>query len=774
MKMSHPSKDDAAAPRGLGATDRTCASLRSLGLSSSAGADDARRRSSHLSASSVDPDARRSSVSIGTSSDRTSRLSSAVLEAADSSRKTISRRRAVASSLARLRLDSTKLHGREKDVHLLRETLTRVVAADGARRETILVAGRSGVGKSALVARGLQFAAKKKGMAFVSGKFDLNKNALPFSAFAGALASLAKHVGALKNANYIRSHIWDELGDDVHVIRSAMPGCGELFSAPEQSNRRESVTGGKEAVNRLHYTVRRLVKVICANLKSGMVLFIDDLQWADSSSLDLLQSLMLDENIPSFLIVGAYRDDEVAESHPLSLSIGEAERLGANITTIQLGNLKFPSMQSLIAEALNMDDGEESEVETLARTVYKKTDGNPFFVLAFLGSLYDNELLQYNFAIERWRWDDERVDRMLMTENVVSIMLNKLKTFAAKAQTIMKIASCLGASFDRAVLSTVVEKSSSDEIQSNFVGEEDIGGTISHHISEFEDEGLWESDSDGVCRFGHDQIQSAALELIPVQRRDSFRGEIGATLMENLDPSVLEKYLFDVVSLCNCSTESLSVLERQGLGLMNFRAGSKASKSAAFDMASVYYETARGLLREMPWDDERDLMVKLYIAEANARFVVGDLGTVDELVDELLSHDLRMWDRFKAIEVKILTAQAANRFDEAITLALDLRRDLGFKSIPTKVSKVTILREYVKTNRAIKGRSAEELASLPTLTDERVIIGQRMLGLLLTSAYQANPSMYPMIPFWSLQQTVSSGINSSSAESLVTFGLLLW
>ncbi|KAL9182970.1 hypothetical protein ACHAXT_004249 [Thalassiosira profunda] len=743
-----------------------------------------RRMDSNLSSESGSRSASTSDVSslrhssliqpLDTVSERTNRLSSAVVDAANSSKARLSRCRKEAQSLARLRLDALRLHGREDDLTFLRDELV-YLKKGGSQQDAILVAGVSGVGKSALVARGLKNPALKMGVAFASGKFDLNKNALPFSAFAGALSELTKHVMAQKNAGKIKADVKEKLGDDALVIRGSIQGCGELFSSDEtESNPQQEDLGGggKEAVNRLQYAIRRLMKIVCTNLEGGVVLFIDDLQWADASSLDLLQSLMQDKEIPSFLIVGAYRDDEVSESHPLNLSIREAERLGSNIATVQLGNLRCSSVQSLVAEALGMED-EEGEVESIASTVFKKTSGNPFFVLAFLTSLYDDELLVYNFGVERWRWDDDRVSEVLMTENVVSILVKKLMQFDSGALAVVKIASCLGASFSIEMVAIAIKQSSSADLKRGFE-DGDIDEAIREYVREFEEDGLLEIKLDGTCSFAHDQIQSAANGLIPEETRDGFRGELGQTLLNNLDAALIEQYLFDIVSLCNCSSDSLSVLERNGLGWINLRAGMKASNWAAFDTACVYFQAARELLEGMSWEDNRDQMTKLYIAEANARFVVGDLGVTESLVNELLQQrGIPTWDRFKATEVLILAFCASNRFDEAIALGLDLRKELGFKAIPTKPTTFTVLKEFFKTNRAIKGLSAEELASLPTCTDERAIIGQRMLELLTPPVYQANPPMYPLLTFTHMQETIKSGVISSSVAGFFCFGVVL-
>ena len=313
-------------------------------------------------------------------------LSNAVLEAAGSSKRASLKQRLSSFTLAQLRLVDMKLHGREDDMALLKDKLSNIANTNDVNaREIILVAGVSGVGKSALVTKGLKQPSIKKGIAFVGGKFDQNQNHLPFSAFAEALIALAKHVCTKENTEKIKLDVQLALGeDDMVVIASAMPGCEDFYPADDnltqrilraQSSRHSlggSSENGKEAVSRLKYAIRRLMKAVCSNLKSGVVMFIDDLQWSDHSSLDLLQSLLQDEEIPSLLLVGAYRDDEVAESHPLALNILEAERLGSTITTIKLGNLQRPAVQALVAEALNMEDRVE-EIESLATIVHKKT-----------------------------------------------------------------------------------------------------------------------------------------------------------------------------------------------------------------------------------------------------------------------------------------------------------------------------------------------------------------------------------------------------------------
>ena len=267
------------------------------------------------------------------------------------------------------------------------------------------------------------------------------------------------------------------------------------------------------------------------------------------------------------------------------MQIREKEEMGIIITAMKIGNLSLENVTSLVAEALGMEDNEDA-VKNLAATVHRKTDGNAFFVLMFLRSLYDEDVLQYNFGTMKWLWDDDAVEAKLATANVATVLVNKLRRLSSRSQSVVKVASCLGAKFSLSAVTAVTEKLSDEtlsgaEIEFDAAGDDSISVLDSSILSELEDEGLWERESknEDVRVFGHDKIQSAAFELIPFDRRDSFRGRIGSLLMENLDREVLEGLLFEVVSLRNCSMGSITdEEERIELAKMNLRAGMKVSR----------------------------------------------------------------------------------------------------------------------------------------------------------------------------------------------------
>ena len=435
-------------------------------------------------------------------------------------------------------------------------------------------------------------------------------------------------------------------------------------------------------------------------------------------------------------------------THPLALHLRELKQMGTAITEINIGNLSLSTVTSLVAEALRMEDDEES-VKELATTVHKKTDGNAFFVLFFLQSLYGEQLLQFNFGSMKWKWDDEAVGAQLATENVAMMLANKLRRLNWATQNILKVAACLGSKFSMSAvrtvscnlspiglkrLSSVVEtESESDDDDDDAVTGLDIS------INELEEQGLWERESDDVRCFTHDKIQSAAFELIPHSKRDCFRGEIGNILLNNLSAEDLESSLFEVVSLRNCSDIS-DESERKDLAALNLRAGMKASDNAAFDSAAVYFKAGYELLGSRGWEIDPTAILKLCSGGANACFIIGDLDTMNSLIAEVMAQDIPVVDKFRVYEVKVQAATAANELNVAIDTGLEFRRELGMPyNLKNKsVNTLVIIKEFIKTNRAVGKMTAEEIANLPELTDEQIMMDLGMFNLLGASVYQVS------------------------------------
>ena len=471
--------------------------------------------------------------------------------------------------------------------------------------------------------------------------------------------------------------------------------------------------------------------------------------------------------------------------------------MNVSITEIKIGNLSVDYAIPLVAEALGMDD-DDSKVKSLAETIHKKTEGNPFFMLMFLRSLYDEKLLQYNFGTMKWTWDDDAVNSKIVTENVASVLVNKMNRLQGGTQRMLMIGSCLGATFRlsavievmknlsrvemrdsmRSVLSTasIMGSSSTSLLTSGQTNSStDRDGSVSSYassIDEFEEEGLCEVDEE-ECRFVHDQIQSAAFELIRPEQRDSFRGRIGSILLQSLSPQELEACLFQVVGLLNCASQ-ITDKERDELARMNLKAGIKASKNAAFDTAKVYFKAGREALGSKGWEGNYGTILDLCSHGANACFLTGDFDTMNELIDEVLSKDIDTKESYRVSDIKVKSLLTVGKMNESINAALDFRRQLGLPAPQKKpASKFTIIREYIRVKKLLKDKTAENIANLPELDDERYEMGQRMNEHLATSVYLVEPTMLPLVIFQSVTTSLKHGLSPTSSPAFARLGLLL-
>ncbi len=471
--------------------------------------------------------------------------------------------------------------------------------------------------------------------------------------------------------------------------------------------------------------------------------------------------------------------------------------MNVSITQIKIGNLGVDNVIPLVAEVLGMDD-DDLKVKSLAETIHRKTDGNPFFVLMFLRSIYDENLLQYNFGSMKWTWDDKEVNSKIVTENVASVLVNKMNRSQEVTQRMLMVASCLGATFRLSAVLQVMKKMSQAEMRSSMhrfdfdaaakmdssvllttnMIDSDTDGDDSYSsyassIEELGEEGLCEM-GDEVCHFVHDQIQSAAFKLISPDQRDSFRGRIGSILLQSLSPEEVDASLFEVVGLLNCAASNITDEERDELARMNLKAGIRASENAAFDTAKVYFKAGREALGSRGWEGDHSTMLDLCSYGANACYATGDFDQMNEITDEVLSKDIEAIEKFTVFDIKVRSLFASEKWDETFDVALDFRRQLGLPTLKKKAaSKFTIIREYIRVKRLLKSKTADDISNLPRLDNERYEMGQRINEHLTASSWNVEPTMFPLIAFQLVTTALKYGIDSSSPPGFAVLGLVL-
>ncbi|MGI0495591.1 ATP-binding protein, partial [Alkalinema pantanalense CENA528] len=350
-----------------------------------------------------------------------------------------------------------KLYGRETEVQTLLDAFDRVASpvenqVTQGSSELMLVAGFSGIGKTAVIHEVHKPITRQNGY-FIKGKFDQFNRNIPFSAFVQAFRDL---VAQLLSESDAQLHTWktqilEALGENAQVIVDLIPELDRILGphppAPELS--------GTAAQNRFNFLFQRFIQVF-TTADHPLVIFIDDLQWADSASLNLIRVLMAEAQTDYLLLLGAYRDNEVFAAHPLMFTLDDLAKAGAAIHTLTLQPLSDQSLNQLVAETLQTT---EAVAQPLTELVMQKTQGNPFFATQFLKALHQDQLITFDHDAGHWQCEIGRVRDAALTEDVVEFMAVQLQKLPVATQDILKLAACIGAQFDLETLAIVAEQS---------------------------------------------------------------------------------------------------------------------------------------------------------------------------------------------------------------------------------------------------------------------------------------------------------------------------
>ncbi|WP_346341643.1 serine/threonine-protein kinase PknK [[Phormidium] sp. ETS-05] len=483
---------------------------------------------------------------------------------------------------------SQKLYGRETEIRTLLAAGERVFAFGSS--EMMLVSGYSGIGKSALVQEVHKPITQARGY-FISGKFDQYQRNIPYSALLQALASLVRQLLTESSTEIAawREKLLAAFGPNGRVIIEVIPEVELIVgSQPELPT-----LGPSETQNRFNLVFQNFIRVFCQK-EHPLVIFLDDLQWADRASLNLMQLLIAAPDSGYLLLIGAYRDNEVSPGHPLLLVLDEITSAGATINHLSLTALQLPHLTELLEDTLNT---RPEAVQPLAELVLAKTGGNPFFAAEFLKSLHGEGLINFNRDISRWQWNLEHIQQQQITDNVVELMAAKVQKLPEATQQVLQIAACLGSHFDLETLVIAAAKSPQataadlhPAIAAGFI----IPLSDAYKLIEFTESSLT---AVIAFKFAHDRIQQATYSLIPHAHINPLHLRIGQLLLQQTPPENLEANIFDIINQLNFGTNLISTPEEKNhLAQLNLMAGKKAKAATAYQGALQYLTTGIELL----------------------------------------------------------------------------------------------------------------------------------------------------------------------------------
>jgi PAS domain S-box-containing protein len=635
-----------------------------------------------------------------------------------------------------------RLYGRQREIARLMVAFERT--SGGAAPELVLVSGYSGVGKSSLVHELQRLIGPSQGI-FAGGKCDQQKIDMPYAALAFALKSLVKQLLTRHEGDVATwcTAIRDALGPNAKLIIDLVPELALLIGdqppAPELPL--------PQAQSRFKLVLRRFIQVF-ARADAPLVLFVDDLQWGDTATLDLIADIAGRSEMRHVLLIGAYRDNEVGASHPLAIKVAAARAAGAAVELIKLAPLAAGEVVSLVGDLLRSDD---KLVEPLAKVVHLKTAGNPFFTIQFLRTLAEENVLVMDSAARRWSWDIRPIQRIGYTDNVAELMVARLKRLPPDCSDVLRELACLGnsaTSHSLAIVHQATEAAIHDQLRIAVQQE------------------LVERTGD-TYRFSHDRVQEAAYSLTPDSTRVETHLRIGRLLLPHLPND--DGLVFEVAGQFNRALDRItSNEEREAVARLNLRAGTRAKLSAAYDGALRYLSSSAELLEQEPWDRWSDIRFWLELELAECEFLTGKLAASERRLAALSTRttDVIAKGRVTCSQMDVYTA--LDQSDRAISVAIEYFRHVGI-SWSAHPSDHEVQDEYAELRRRMAGLTVENIVDLPPMTDSVTLTTVEVLTRLLSASCFTDFNLNSLIACKAINLSLEAG---NCEASCVAYGTL--
>ena len=663
-----------------------------------------------------------------------------------------------------------RLYGRTDEVTAI---LTAFEHAAQGQAELLMVAGFAGIGKTAVVNEVQKPIVTRHGY-FVKGKFDQFSRNVPFSAFVQALRDLMGQFLSESESQLQlqKANILAALGESGGVIIDVIPELEQILGpqppVPELS--------GGAAQNRFNLLFKKFIASFTTP-EHPLVIFLDDLQWADAASLQLIHLLVGENPTGYLLLVGAYRDNEVSPAHPLSLTVAEMEKAGASVHTITLPPLKTLDINQLISDTLSCSP---ELALPLTKLVYQKTKGNPFFNNQFLKALHGEGLITFNGELGYWECDIAGTSALAITDDVVEFMTMQLQKLPEDTQVALKLAACIGNSFDLGTLAIVNQNSQVDTAAALWAALK--AGLIlpQSAVYRFFKGGGVDADNPfganfraPLYQFLHDRVQQAAYALIPEEQKQVTHLHIARLLFNNTDKGDREEKIFEIVNQFNRGADLIvSAEERTELVRMNLLAGRKARTATAYGAAWDYFTAGRQLLPSGSWQSHYTLTLTLYESSVEAAYLCGNLDEMERLAETVLKEAQTLLDQVKVYEVKSQALAAQVRFSEAVVNGLVVLKSLGVV-FPPEPGSNDVAAALQTTQSAYRELSIARLIDLPPMTDPNQLAIMRILASISAAAFLSSPELYALIILKQVDLSITYGNTAASAFCYASYGLIL-
>lgn len=667
-----------------------------------------------------------------------------------------------------------KLYGRSEELLTLLSAFARCSA--GAT-ELLLVSGYSGVGKSALIHEVHKDIARRDAY-FVSGKFEQFNRSVPYASITQAFRELIRQLlsESAESIAQWKTKLLAAIGGNGRLLTDLIPELEILIGAQPPL----PTLGPSAAQNLFTLTFQNFVRPL-ATAEHPLVLFLDDLQWADLASLRLIQALLTDPQRGHMLLIGAFRDNEVSAGHPLQAALDELGKTAATINAIKLAPLSLAHVLELLGDALRPPP---ADIAPLAELIYEKTHGNPFFMNQFLTALHAEGLLSYSASVNSWTWNSKAIKERMATANVISFMADRISRLSAQTQYLLKLAACIGHVFQLQTLAALAERSVSETAVELWEAlQESLLLPVGSDYRFAHAPGSETLDPSGQAlfrvsyRFVHDRVHQAAYTLLDDHSKRAVHLRTGRLLLDSTreQPALREELLFEIVNHLNDGAALISdAAERWQLAQMNTQAGKKARAASAYVAAADYYKMGVTLLGEFDWSRDRGIFFSLYSGLAECCMLVGRLAEAAPLIDTLFAKAEALPERVTAykLRVDLITMQA--NFDEAVRVGREALALLGvtFPDTPAELGGL-FMAELQLAQQKLGLRDIDELVDAPVLDSPQQTMILQLLAVLSSPAYLANPTLFSVTLLKRVNIALEYGNTEDSAFTYNTYGVIL-
>lgn len=645
---------------------------------------------------------------------------------------------------------SPRLYGRDAEVATL---LARFEQVKAGAVSVVRVVGEPGVGKTALVLE-LRERITPLGGALAAGKCDQLDRGEPFSVLAQAFRQRLRMVLSQRDEEVERTAVLARaaLGEHVALLASFIPELHALVGGELQS---PPALPAAEAEIRLAIAARRLARCLTSEA-SPLVLFLDDLQWADGPTIRLLAMLATDPEASHLLLIVAHRDQAVAAGHPLLVALDDVHARGTEVKVLTLAPLAQRDVTAFVADTLRSP---AAQVEPLAELLFARTSGNPFFLLQMLESLEEDGTIALDRASRRFDFDAEKVRRASPRADVAELLAERMSRLDPKARALVESASLIGASFEAGVLASLSE-SDPDEVTRLLEGPVEQG-LLDVLDARAPERAAWR------YAFVHDRVQTIANSHVDAARAGALHLQLGRMLL----PAATDEgaRLFGAVDHLNAARTLITdAKERASLARLNLKAGIRAREAGAYVAALAYLETGMALDGQA----RSELSTSLAIEAAEAAYLATDFTKMEALSDEVIRHAPNVLARVRAHEVRVNASIGRNDLERALSEGIAVLALLDI-DLPLSPTQGHVLAGIARTRFALTGWSHDRIATLPLATRVEARAAMRIAMGLVSAAYYARPNLLPLIVFSMVRLTLADGLSPESPYAFSVWGLVM-